>query len=84
MMKRTCQEHASAILAALLSCCFCHLTGLGAVVNVAVGNNIFSPTTTNIKAGDQVIWTWKSGSQNHHVVGEFACRDRDGGINSAC
>jgi plastocyanin len=37
------------------------LCGLGATANVSVVNYAFVPDTTNIFAGDQVIWTWEDG-----------------------
>ncbi len=67
-MKRTCKKYASALLAALLPCFLSPTASLGAVAHVSVGNNFFSPATTNIHPGDQVIWTWTSGSQLHNVV----------------
>jgi len=62
------QKHVSVLLTAFLPCFFSPLSGLGATANVSVGNDFFSPTTTKINAGDQVIWTWVSGSANHNVV----------------
>jgi plastocyanin len=40
----------------------------GAVANVSVVNDAFSPSTSNIHTGDEVIWTWGSGSSDHNVV----------------
>jgi plastocyanin len=35
--------------------------GIAAVANITVVNFAFSPVSTNIAAGDKVIWTWSSG-----------------------
>ena len=67
-MKLSFKKHFPALLTALLPCLLCPHASLGAVANVAVGNDFFSPTTTNINVGDQVIWTWTSGSADHNVV----------------
>lgn len=67
-MKFSFKKYFSALLPAFLPCLFCPLYGFGAVANVSVGNDFFSPTATNINAGDQVIWTWTSGSDEHNVV----------------
>jgi plastocyanin len=40
----------------------------GAVANVSVVNDSFSPSTSSIHTGDEVIWTWGSGSSDHNVV----------------
>ncbi len=40
----------------------------GAVASVSVVNYAFNPSTVDIQAGDEVIWTWASGSANHNVV----------------
>jgi plastocyanin len=39
-----------------------------AVANVSVVNDSFSPATSSIHTGDEVIWTWTSGSADHNVV----------------
>jgi len=67
-MTHSIKKDSLALLAAVLSCLFSPRSGSGASANVSVGNNFFSPATTNINAGDQVIWTWESGSLNHNVV----------------
>jgi plastocyanin len=58
----------SVLLAGFLPGFFCPLSGLGATANVSVGNDFFSPVTTKINVGDQVIWSWESGSVSHNVV----------------
>ena len=68
IMKRICKKYVSTLLAALLPCFFSPATGWGAVANVSVGNDFFSPAATSINVGDQVIWTWSSGSEQHNVV----------------
>jgi plastocyanin len=40
----------------------------GAVANVSVDDDYFSPTTTSIYAGDTVIWTWSSSDFDSHNV----------------
>jgi plastocyanin len=44
----------------------------GAVINVAVGNDFFSPSTSSIHTGDEVIWTWQNGADEHNVVSTSA------------
>src|SRR5258706_3710222 len=56
------------VMAATLLCFGHALPGWGATANVSVVNNAFIPATTNIAVGDQVIWTWPSGSFNHNTV----------------
>jgi plastocyanin len=46
---------------AILPCLAAPLCGFGATANVSVVNFAFIPATTNIFAGDRVIWTWGSG-----------------------
>ena len=45
--------------------------GSGATANVTVNNTLnggFVPATTNINAGDTVVWTWPLGSNLHNVT----------------
>ena len=47
------------------------LSGVGATANVTVKNPViqgFVPATTNINAGDTVIWTWDAGVNSHNVT----------------
>jgi plastocyanin len=46
------------------------LCGLGATANVKVVNFSFIPATTNINVGDQVTWTWPTGSGFHNVTSD--------------
>jgi plastocyanin len=62
------KQHLYVLSVAFLPCFCPPLSGFGATANVSVGNDFFSPSTTRINAGDQVIWTWASGSENHNVV----------------
>jgi plastocyanin len=39
-----------------------------AVANVSVIDDLFSPSTTSIHAGDTVIWTWVNAYDGHNVV----------------
>jgi len=57
-----------AVLTVLLSCSTHPLSALGAIANVSVVNYQFIPDTTNINAGDTVIWTWGTDSFQHNVV----------------
>jgi plastocyanin len=41
---------------------------VAAVANVAVLDDIFSPSTTSIYAGDTVVWTWGNDSDTHNVI----------------
>jgi plastocyanin len=42
------------------------LSSQAATANVQVGGalNVFTPTSTNINVGDQVLWTWAGGTHN--------------------
>jgi plastocyanin len=73
-IKLSFKKHFPALLTVFVPCLFCPLSGMGAVANVSVGNDFFSPATTNIHAGDQVIWTWQSGSDDHNVVSTSSLR----------
>ena len=44
----------------------CSVSGRAATVNVLVGSggNVFTPFSTNINVGDQVLWTWAGGTHN--------------------
>jgi len=41
---------------------------VASVVNVAVIDDVFSPSSTSIYAGDTVIWTWGNDFDTHNVV----------------
>jgi len=43
-------------------------TASGAVANVSVLDDYFSPSTTSIHAGDSVVWTWGVDFDGHNVV----------------
>ncbi|HEY5233530.1 MAG TPA: Ig-like domain-containing protein [Verrucomicrobiae bacterium] len=62
---------AAAAVVVILSC---PLSSIGAVANVSVVNDSFSPGTTSINVGDTVVWTWASGAANHNVVSTSATR----------
>ncbi len=47
-------------------------SAVGAVANVSVVNDSFSPSATSIHSGDTVVWTWGSGSSSHNVVSTSA------------
>lgn len=53
--------------ATILFCFACRVPAFAAVANVSVINFAFVPATTNIAAGDTVIWTWPAGSTSHNV-----------------
>jgi plastocyanin len=36
--------------------------------SVSIQNNLYSPSTTNITAGQTVRWTWNSGGTQHNVT----------------
>lgn len=40
----------------------------GATRSVGVGNNVFSPRTVTVSAGDKVKWVWRSGGRTHNVT----------------
>jgi len=53
---------------ALWGCCWGSVNSSeAAVANVSVINFAFVPATTNINPGDNVLWTWPSGSNFHNV-----------------
>lgn len=58
----------AAIATAYLSCFGSAFSSSAATANVSVVNNAFLPASTNIAIGDQVTWTWPSGSFNHNTV----------------
>ncbi len=59
-MKTSSKNFLTAVVSVLL-CLAAPLCGFGATANVSVVNFAFIPATTNIFAGDRVIWTWGSG-----------------------
>jgi plastocyanin len=67
-MRATFKKHflAATVIIALASPFASH----GATANVTVNNSPtgFVPATTNINAGDTVLWTWPSGSNFHNVT----------------
>ena len=40
----------------------------GAVVNLSVQNNVFTPSATSVAAGTFITWTWTSSPSNSHNV----------------
>jgi plastocyanin len=58
----------AAIATAYLSCFGSAFSSSAATANVSVVNNAFLPASTNIAIGDQITWTWPSGSFNHNTV----------------
>ena len=57
------------VLAGVVMVCLAGpVAGVAAVANISVLDDYFSPSTTSIYAGDTVIWTWGSDSDNHNVV----------------
>jgi plastocyanin len=60
-----------AVNAMVLFCLAAPLSGFGATANVTVKNPVimgFVPATTNINAGDTVVWTWDTGFNMHNVT----------------
>jgi plastocyanin len=51
-------------VAAALACLTPRLSVVGAVATVTVQNYVFVPATTNINAGDSVVWQWLGGTHN--------------------
>ena len=57
--------------AMVLFCVAVPFSGFGATANVTVKNPVvqgFVPATTNINAGDTVVWTWDVGFNSHNVT----------------